>query len=191
LKNIDAKIRLVVYLIIEVVTVGRVKRPLLGVLSRELTRAYALPDGHCLVGPSLEMPPAAYNAQRRQYDAGIILERVQHRIAGESKVLALTDTDLYTRLHDYNFIFGLAQLRGRVALVSLRRLDPTFYGKEPNPRLFLERVTKEAVHELGHTLGLGHCADTKCVMSFSNSILDVDTKSAAFCAECKKRVHVR
>lgn len=178
-------------MIIEIVTVGRVKRPPLDVLGRELTKAYALPDGCCLVGPSLEMPPAAYNAQRRQYDAGLILDRVQHRIAGEIKVLTLTGADLYTRLHDYNFIFGLAQLRGRVALVSLRRLDPAFYGKEPDPRLFLERVTKEAIHELGHTFGLLHCADTKCVMSFSNSIFDVDEKSATFCADCERKLHAR
>jgi archaemetzincin len=94
-------------------------------------------------------------------------------------------------LCDYNFIFGLAQLRGRVALVSTRRLDPTFYGEKPSPGLFLERVVKEAIHELGHTFGLGHCADPRCVMSFSNSISDVDAKSAAFCPDCKKKLYAR
>jgi hypothetical protein len=28
---------------------------------------------------------------------------------------------------------------------------------------------KEAMHELGHTFGLGHCADPACVMWFSNN----------------------
>jgi archaemetzincin len=191
LKNTGAKIRLVAHLIIEIVTVGKVECPPLDALSRELTRAYALPNGCCLIGPSLEMPPAAYNAQRRQHDAGLILDRVQHRIAGENKVLALTSADLYTRLHDYNFIFGLAQLRGSVALVSLHRLNPTFYGERSDQKMFFAHVVKEAVHEIGHTFGLGHCADPKCVMSFSNSILDVDAKSAAFCGNCKEKLHAR
>jgi archaemetzincin len=182
---------LVVYLIIEVVAVGKVGRQLLGLLSHEISKVYSLPEGYCLVGPSLEIPPAAYNSRRGQYNADMILDRVRHRIAGDSKVLALTDVDLYTTLHDYNFIFGLAQLRGRAALVSLCRLDPAFYGKEPDPELFLKRATKEAVHELGHTFGLNHCTDTKCVMSFSNSILDVDAKSATFCAECKNRLQAQ
>lgn len=178
-------------MIIKVVAVGGIKRSLIDVLSRELTKTRALPGAHYLVGPSIGMPPAAYDPERGQYEAGVILDRVQHRIAGESKVLALTDGDLYTLFRDYNFIFGLAQLRGRVALVSTHRLDPAFYGEPHDPALFLTRVVKEAVHELGHTLGLNHCADLECVMSFSNSILDVDAKSATFCAECKNKLCAR
>lgn len=191
MKSAGAKIGWVTDLIIEIVTIGEIERPLLKALSNELRKAYgSLTDG-CLVGPSLEMPPAAYNAQRGQHDADLILDRVLHRITGENKVLALTGADLYTRSHDYNFIFGLAQRQGRVALVSLHRLDPTFCGERPDRKLFVERVAKEAIHELGHTFGLVHCTDPKCVMSFSNSILDVDTKSEAFCDNCKEKLHAR
>lgn len=175
-------------MIIETIGVGKVPRKVLEEVTREVAKVYSLPRNHCFTGPSLEIPPGAYNPHRGQYNADIIVDRVQHRIAGENKVLALTDVDLYTTLCDYNFIFGLAQLRGRIALVSLCRLDPVFYGKKPEPQLFLKRATKESVHELGHTIGLNHCEDPKCVMSFSNSILDVDAKSENFCAACKNKV---
>lgn len=176
-------------MIVEIITIGEVERTLLEDLARELTKAYAPLVESCLIGASLQMPPAAYNARRNQYDADLILERVLYRITGENRVLALLTTDLYTRSRNLNFIFGQAQCPGRAALVSLCRLDPTFYGAPPNRKLFFQRATKEAIHELGHTFGLGHCANPSCVMSFSNSILDVDEKKPAFCKTCRRKLH--
>lgn len=176
-------------LVIEIVTIGEIERPLLEDLARELTKAYAPLVESCLIGASLQMPPAAYNARRNQYDADLILDRVLHRITGENRVLALLTDDLYTSSRNLNFIFGQAQCPGRVALVSLCRLDPTFYKAPPNRKLFLQRATKEAIHELGHTFGLGHCANPSCVMSFSNSILDVDEKKPTFCKTCRRKLH--
>lgn len=176
-------------MIIEIITIGEVERPLLEDLARELTKTYAPLVESCLIGASLQMPPAAYNARRSQYDADLILDRVLHRITGENRVLALLTADLYTSSHNLNFIFGQAQYPGRVALVSLCRLDPTFYGAQPNRKLFLRRATKEAIHELGHTFGLGHCANQSCVMSFSNSILDVDEKKPTFCKTCRRKLY--
>lgn len=174
---------------IEVVTIGEIPSQLLRGLLPKLEQTFSPLIHGCLQGASLGMPPAAYNASRRQYDADIILERTLHRITGGNKVLALTPHDLHTSSRDLNFIFGQAQCPGRIALVSLHRLDPAFYGRPPDHGLFLERVTKEAVHELGHTFGLGHCSNPKCVMSFSNSIVDVDNKRSAFCEICRRKLH--
>lgn len=173
-------------MIIETITIGKISTELLRDLISELEKTFSqLIDG-CLIGASLEMPPAAHDQSRGQYCADLVLDRLRHRITGEGKVLALTDVDLFT--HGLNFIFGQAQCPGRVALVSLHRLDPSFYGDKPNYQLFLKRAVKESVHELGHTFGLGHCPDPKCVMSFSNSILDVDRKSQDFCKICRAKL---
>jgi archaemetzincin len=128
---------------------------------------------------------AAYNPSRGQYDSMFFLNALMEyaRDKNLTKVLGITPVDIYTE--DMNFIFGHAFLGGRVCLISLRRLDPNFYGEPQNYRLFLDRCIKEAVHELGHSYGLGHCEDWKCVMVFSNSILDVDKKSKQFCEKCR------
>jgi len=50
--------------------------------------------------------------------------------------------------------------------------------------VFLERLHKECLHELGHTYGLIHCPHLACVMHLSNTIQDVDLKGRAMCRDC-------
>jgi len=174
-------------LIIEIVTVGKVSHRLLSDLAAKLVEIYSPLIESCMMGAVLESPPAAYDPHRKQYRSDIILERVQHRITGENKVLTITDADLY--VPTLNFVFGQAQYPGRVALISICRLNPQFYAKPSSYEILLERATKEAIHELGHTFGLAHCSNPRCVMSFSNNILEVDGKSSTFCNVCRRRLH--
>lgn len=128
----------------------------------------------------LTIPPRlGYSPQRGQYHGGTLLgylSRVYYR--DMLKLIALIPFDVYEE--GLNFIFGLAQLGGSYALVSSFRLQ----SKEE--KLFFDRVFKEVNHELGHTFGLMHCKDRKCVMSFSNSLWEVDAKSRFFCENCSK-----
>ncbi len=130
----------------------------------------------------LEGAERYYNKRRAQYHAGGITS-----ILGAEKdklTLIITDRDLY--IPGLNYVFGYAP--GGVGVVSTRRLDPRFYGGSYDRRLFLERVVKEAVHEVGHLKGLSHCPNPYCVMHFSNNILDTDRKSYILCGDCRKRL---
>jgi archaemetzincin len=51
-----------------------------------------------------------------------------------------------------------------------------------------ERLVKEAVHELGHTFGLRHCDDWRCVMTSSHSVERLDVKTPEFCEACASQV---
>ncbi|HSA78916.1 MAG TPA: archaemetzincin family Zn-dependent metalloprotease, partial [Nitrospirota bacterium] len=99
------------------------------------------------------------------------------------RVLGVADADL--SVPGLNFVFGEADASAGVAVISLTRLRQEFYGLRRNTRLFHDRTVKEAIHELGHTCGLGHCPDPHCIMHFSKSLWDTDKKGPEFCTRCK------
>lgn len=95
--------------------------------------------------------------------------------------LLLADADGY--VPGLNFVFGLAIPGLKVATVFLQRLR--LWTDRAN---YIRRVVKEVLHELGHVLGLEHCKNGLCVMSFSNSVLDVDRKLPKFCGRCARKL---
>jgi len=136
-------------------------------------------------GSRMPLPGRAYNARRKQYLSSEILEMINSRVPApeNGRVLAVTNEDLY--VPDLNFVFGQADTTTGVAIMSLARLRPEFYGKPPDEPLFHQRAITEAVHELGHTVGLvEHCSDPHCVMHWSNSLADTDIKGYRFCPKC-------
>jgi len=90
----------------------------------------------------------------------------------------MTELDIYVPV--LTFLFGEAQLNGKLSLVSVCRLHEEFYSGTSDSGLLLERTLKESLHELGHNYGLIHCHDWDCVMHSSNSVEEVDIKDIIF-----------
>lgn len=137
----------------------------------------------------IAIPAAAWDAQRHQFGSvEFMLALASLDSQGDGRLMGLTECDLFIPM--LTFVFGQAQLRGRVALVSTARLRQEFYRVAPDPDLLACRLEKEIGHELGHCFGLFHCPDRECVMSLSSSIQEVDRKSAGFCRTCGRLLQV-
>jgi len=167
--------------VISLLPIGKCENGILLFLKEKL-KLFGMPVKLC---PQVPLPGGSYNGKRRQYLAGKFLNT-----AGKLqcyRVLGITEKDLYVK--ELNFVFGLAQKGGKTAVISTARLR---FGidlhKEKNMIIYQKRCLKEAVHELGHTMGLSHCSRKDCVMFFSNSLLDTDAKSEWFCHRCQVKI---
>lgn len=149
-------------------------------------------------GMQIELTDAVVDVQpfldreRNQYNSTSMLEFIKKNFATsplltqrqrDSKTyLLVTGGDLFIPVLTY--VFGEAELEGNVAVVSYYRLQNERYGLPPNQSLLIERLLKEAVHELGHTFGLVHCRTPDCVMHTSTYVEDIDLKKNSFCNPC-------
>ncbi len=131
--------------------------------------------------------------QRLQYNSTSIITHLDSRypaLAGRNGehtiLLGVAAEDLCIPI--LTFVFGEAQLNGRVGVVSYHRLQNEMYGLPADADLLHARLAKEALHELGHLFGLVHCPSYECVMHISTYVEDIDGKGTGYCRECRKRV---
>lgn len=134
-----------------------------------------------VVAPPAPLPVKGFNVKRGQYLASSLFPLCVAETG--TRVLGVTQADLYET--GLNFVFGYSQPGGRVAVISIARLV------DEDPARFRERCVKEAVHEIGHTLGLEHDEDRPtCVMHFSRTLGDTDRKGRDYCTACAARAAV-
>jgi archaemetzincin len=169
---------------IAIVLLAEIEEKILEKLKSHLNRIFSLEIKISQLKLNLDF---AFNEKRGQYFADLILERLtDFKKKDLEKWLAICDVDLFAE--GLNFVFGEADVRKGIAIISLSRLRQSFYGLPEDESLFLERIKKEATHELGHLFYLTHCSNPNCVMYFSNSLADTNRKSSYFCQKCKDRL---
>ena len=156
---------------------------LLEYLAAALARTFRTP---CRIRPETFDLSFALDEGRQQYYSTAIIQRLERKVDPDARVLGVTASDLYVPV--LTFVFGEAQLDGNCAVVSTARLKEEFYGMPRRQDLLRKRLLKEAVHELGHTFGLRHCPDWRCVMTSSHAVERLDVKGAEFCRACRKPI---
>jgi archaemetzincin len=113
-----------------------------------------------------------------------------------TEIVGLTHKDIYT-LRERTFllknehypvnesigIFGLGYNPGKACVISDYRLMSV------DRELLNNRLRKTIIHEMGHNLGLVHCADDTCLMSETNGgIAELNKVGGDYCLKCKKKL---
>lgn len=169
---------------ITLISFGYFEEDLLETVARELEREFSIPVKTRLGHLDLS---EFYDLTRKQYDGNRLLSELDSRFSDEtSKTLGLFNVDLFIPILTY--IFGQAFLQGKCGIASGYRLSNERYGLKPDNKLFIERVKKEVIHELGHTFGLIHCQNPSCVMRSSTYVEDIDQKEQSLCLSCREKL---
>jgi len=123
---------------------------------------------------------------QEQFLAGYILNNVLKEEAPLHKgiaLMAITEKDLYPK-PEWNYVFGLASYRDRIAVSSIHRMQI-----EADFNLCLERLLKICSHEIGHMFGLHHCIVANCVMNGTNSMWETDNHPIRLCSLCQRKLN--
>ncbi len=173
--------------LVRLLSVGKVERALLDEMRSSISSRLKV---RCELAASELDPVLAYHAERQQFHSSEILQAMQ-AIARpkDCHLLGITSVDLYIPILKY--VFGEAQLGGPCAIVSFHRLRQEFYGLDRDTALLSERLLKECVHELGHTLDLRHCQDYRCAMASAHAVEWIDLRETSLCETCQTQVDSR
>jgi archaemetzincin len=165
---------------VQIAPIGIFAPDLLSAVVDTVGRIFGL---ECRTAPLMDEIAFAHDQDRKQYYSTAVLERLTDRAPADAlKILAITREDLFIPILTH--VYGEAQLGGTSCIVSTHRLGEGISTVSRRP-LYIERVVKEAAHELGHTFDLRHCKDSHCIMHYCRSIGDVDHKSDNLCRYCR------
>ncbi len=126
----------------------------------------------------------AWDADREQLDARETLDVLFETRSRDAVVeLDLTALDLYEPGKPY--VFGLASLPDRTALISSARL------MEGDAETTRERLRTLVRHEFGHALGLAHHDVADCVMRQDPTVESLDEAPSGPCTRCSADIQQR
>ncbi|MEZ0327256.1 MAG: matrixin family metalloprotease [Fimbriimonas sp.] len=150
-----------------IVPMGGASKPTISRVVAALRARYAM-DFEVMA--PIAMPENAYYPPRKRWRAEKLLVRLSKRPAW--RVMGVADKDISTTLHGHPDwgIMGLADCPGRSCVVS------SFRAKQG--------VGCVAIHELGHTLGLPHCATKTCIMRDAEGTGRIAKSKGDFCQRC-------
>jgi len=160
--------------LIDLIPLGRIDHLAVSIIAANLQAILGLNSDISEPRPD---PEYALLPQRRQFDALKIIRELSKEIHGAPFKLGVTALDICTPI--LTFVYGESQLGGKIALISLNRLQ------EGNPESAYERAAKIGVHEVGHILGLEHCWEIRCLMHFSRNLEQLDSLPLQFCSACE------
>ena len=116
----------------------------------------------CVVDGNVPTKPSMYVENSITLDITKCLAELS--VQGQ-KTIYVTNEKVYSK--KWGMVRGMTHIRGNTVIVN--------GGKN---------LQETVIHELGHTLGLGHCDNPQCVMAVNNDAED----TGQFCSKCKNQL---
>lgn len=124
-------------------------------------------------------------SSKKRFEANKILLKYK----SPKNILLVTEKDIAYHNKKRNVkewgIIGLGYRPGTTCIISTQRIK-----KGVNYNIFLDRLKKVSLHEIGHNLGLDHCTfDINCLMNDANgTVKQIDREKVWICDNCRKKI---
>ena len=157
---------------------------LTGILRNEIQFFYKY---NTVILAEQDLPVFAYYELRNRYIADSLLKFLQQvKPQNITYLIGVTESDICTDnppKGSHWGVFGLGSMPGTTCVISTKRVKPTSKSWEH----FTLRMTKIALHEIGHNFGIDHCTNHSCLMEDAEgTITTVDREQKALCVNCRK-----
>ena len=129
----------------------------------------------------LPTPSYAFNKDRNQYHCSAILRRLGAAMNAGGFLLGITDVDLF--VPEMPFVFGEADREAKTAVISVFRL---WQGGALEAQQ--RRLSGEALHQIGHLIGLSNCDDPRCAMFLATTLAECDRRGPELCNSCRNEL---
>lgn len=132
---------------------------------------------------AIDLPQKTCNSTRKRYRADSLINYLKSIGPPGAVILGLTNKDISTtkgNVPDWG-VMGLGFCPGSACIASGFRLSADRRA---------DQLFKVAVHELGHTQGLPHCAVTTCLMKDAVG-KNATAALSSFCATCTSYLQTR
>lgn len=135
---------------------------------------------------SIEPTTDLLTPSKKKYDGDKIINKFR---TYNKRILIITEKDLSHFGNQYYpewSIWGYAQIGGITGVISTHLLKEDGSGI----RVVTIRLIKDALHELGHNVGLNHCTrDKRCLMnSGGKGLSELDDECIWLCDYCRARI---
>jgi archaemetzincin len=164
-------------------------------VAASLTKMY---QSKVIILETKALPASSFvNIKSPRYRADILIRLLKtQKPDSVDFILGLTNKDISTtkrdafgnikkpesRYKDWG-VFGLGYRPGVACVISTFRLNHS------SKKLFISRLQKVALHEIGHNYGLPHCKTQFCVMQDAvETIKTIDKVNPQLCMKCTKKI---
>jgi archaemetzincin len=160
-------------------TLGKVDQEKVDFIKKSITSFYGF---ECRIASQEEASVDILSPSKKRCDAPSILRKFNSNY----HVFVLTEKDISHKREanpEYGII-GLGFCPGKVCVVSTHRI------RNASKKVFLDRLRKVALHEVGHNLGIPHCTSSKeCLMNDARGTSKtIDREKVMICDNCRKKI---